>query len=676
MRLRRLLAVVGGGAILLVLADFLFPPDLRRFTETSPVLLAKDGSALNVATTRDGKWRLATRPEVVDPHYVEMLLAAEDQRFRDHHGVDPLALGRAAWQMARTGRIVSGGSTLTMQVARLLEPHRRSWLGKLHDIIRAGQLEERYDKDQILGMYLTLAPFGGNVEGVRAAALDWFGHEPDRLTAGEAAILVALPQRPAALRPDRHPEAARQAAERVLDRLVTEARIPAGDLDMTPPAIGTRHGFPRFAGPLAQRLRPAKGGEIATRLDAGVQRSVEALAGEAQALTADGGEIAILVVENRTREIRAWAGGVHSALDLAGRRRSPGSTLKPFIYGLAFDDLALLPETLVDDRPMRFGDYAPENFDRGFRGQIPASDALQQSLNVPAIALLDRVGPGRLAAILREAGARLDFPSESGPPSLPLALGGVGISLVDLTRLYVALARGGESVPLHLTGPALHGGAPVMSARAASLITGILRLSPPPDGRLPGVLAVEGRPIAYKTGTSYGFRDAWAMGYSPTWTVGIWVGRPDGSPRPGLYGRNTAAPLLFSVFDRLPAETEPDPLAPRVQADDAVSAPVVPLGLRRFAGRDAGQVGTSPPHILYPPDGAIVDLSLEDGGRSALSLEAEGGVPPYRWSVNGIPVAAPSTLGAPQWQPDGPGYARISVLDRAGHRASATIDLR
>ncbi len=668
-----LLCVGLGSAVLL---DRWRPPDLRRWHDLSSVVLAADGaSVLNVSTTRDGMWRLATRADAVDRHYLDILLAAEDHRFHTHRGIDPLAAARAAWQLGTNRRIVSGGSTLTMQVARLLEPHPRSILGKLHDVLRAIQLEAHFDKDEILAMYLTLAPFGGNVEGVRAASLAWFGHEPDRLTPGEAAILVALPQRPAALRPDRHPAAATAAASRVLHRLADAGRIPRADVETPPPAIAQRHAYPRMAMHVAQRFRNDGATPIRTTLDARIQPAVERLATEAAAPMTDGGDLAIVVVDNRDLSIRAWVGGVRSALDLVRRRRSPGSALKPFIYGLAFDDLALLPDSLIEDRPMRIGDYAPENFDRSFRGQVTAREALQQSLNVPAIALLDRVGPGRLAATLREAGARLEFPTGDAAPTLPLALGGVGISLLDLTRLYAGLAHDGRSAPLRILDTRAHGAATLMTQHAARTVTDILRGSPPPDGRMPRGLIRDPRPIAYKTGTSYGFRDAWAIGYSPSWTVGVWTGRADGTPRPGAYGRNTAAPLLFSVFDRLPAETEPDPLA---ATSDTVAAAPVPRGLRYFTERDGlrlpGRVAA--PRIQFPPDGALLDLGRDNGTRGPIRLEANSGTPPYRWSVNGLPVAAPRWSGTPSWQPDGPGFVRVTVVDAAGRRASAQVRVR
>jgi len=375
--------------------------------------------------------------------------------------------------------------------------------------------------------------------------------------------------------------------------------------------------------------------------------------------------------------VRGWVGGARSALDLARRRRSPGSTLKPFIYGLAFDDLAVLPDTLIEDRPLRIGDYAPENFDRGFHGQVTAREALQQSLNVPAIALLDRLGPGRLAATLRDAGARLDFPGNAGAPSLPLALGGVGISLLDLTRLYAGLAHEGRAAPLRLLPSGIQGapaGAALMTPHAAREITAILRGVPPPDGRMPRQLAVEARPIAYKTGTSYGFRDAWAVGYSPNWTIGVWTGRADGSPRPGAYGLNTAAPLLFALFDLLPAEAGTDGDAAMTAASDPVA---LPRGLEHFADRDRLRAlpDQTPPRILFPPDGARIEVTDEAGRLGPLPLEADSGTPPYRWSVNGMPVPPPILAAPFQWHPDGPGFARVTVTDAAGRRSSAVVRL-
>jgi len=671
--------LAAGAAVLsLLLLDRLCPPDLSRYQDRSVAVLASDGTVLRAFTAKDTIWRLGATPKDVDPTYLDLLVAVEDRRFHSHIGIDPLALGRAAWQLVRSGHIVSGGSTLTMQVARLLEPHRRSVIGKLHDVLRAAQLEERFDKDQILSMYLTLAPFGGNLEGVRAASLAYFGHEPIRLTEGEAAILVALPQRPAALRPDRHHDAAVTAANRLLSRLVAEGALPADAAETPAPEITRRRSFPMLARQVADRLKFHANPDsvVRTTLDADLQTGLEAFAARRTDWLSDNADIAILVVDNRSRAIRAWVGGVRTSIDLVRARRSPGSTLKPFVYGMAFDDLAVLPDTLVEDRPMRFGSWEPENFDRGFKGQVTAREALQQSLNLPAIALLDRVGPGRLATTLQAAGARLTFPAGAQEPSLPLALGGVGINLEDLTGLYVGLARGGQPAALRLRADVspVPARPPLMTPHAARLVTEILRDAPPPDGRIAPSLTSDERQIAFKTGTSYGFRDAWTVGYTPAWTVGIWTGRADGTPRPGYYGRNAAAPLVFAVFDMLPQE--PDPERPAALADSGVRASL-PEGLKRFATRAAAHAlpGAEPPRILYPPEGAVIDLTRLDGKRGTLQLQAEGGAPPYRWSVNGVPLPSQAVASPPQWRPDGPGYARITVLDGAGHRASTMVRL-
>jgi penicillin-binding protein 1C len=277
-----------------------------------------------------------------------------------------------------------------------------------------------------------------------------------------------------------------------------------------------------------------------------------------------------------------------------------------------------------------------------------------------------------------DAGVRLDFPANDAAPTLPLALGGVGISLLDLTRLYAGLAHDGRSAAPHILEARTHEAGTLMTQHAARMITAILRSAPPPDGRMPGGLIRDPRPIAYKTGTSYGFRDAWAVGYSPSWTVGVWTGRADGTPRPGAYGRNTAAPLLFAVFDRLPTETEPDPLARVPDALRTATEAPVPRGLRLFTERDSTRMpgSATPPRIQFPPDGAQLDLTQDSGGRGPLKLEANSGTPPYRWSVNGLPIPTPPYAAAPSWQPDGPGFVRVTVVDAAGRRASASVRVR
>ncbi len=680
---RSLLYSLAGLALLvlaLIVTDATYPPDLSRAQRGSVTVLDREHGILRSFLSSDGAWRLPTTVEDVDSRYLVLLRAYEDQRFDEHWGVDPRAALRAAWQYLYTGHIVSGASTLTMQAARLLEPRPRGLRAKIVQMWRALQLEERYPKDRILDIYLTLAPFGGNLEGVRAASLAYFGKEPHHLTLGQAALLVALPQSPERLRPDRHPDAAIAARAKVLLRLEQHGILSRPEVleALNEKLPMTRLAMPLLAPHLTQHLAAAAapGAAVATGIDRGLQSALESLARREVARVDDGADVAVLVVENRTRALRAYLGGAdffgaHGQIDLARASRSPGSALKPFIYGLAFDDRVVHPASLIDDEPMRFGDYAPRNFDRQFQGTVSVRDALRQSLNVPAVALLDRVGPVRFVGDLRAAGARIGFQRLAGTPSLPVALGGAGIDLADLTMLYATFPNGGMAAPLKVTDAPTAAPMRLMGSAAAWYVTDILRGSPLPEGFAQGLGLARPRDIAFKTGTSYGFRDAWAVGYSPTYTVGIWIGRADGSPRPGHIGRNTATPMLLKVFDLLPPDDGSFAGAP----DEVLAADTprdLPPALRHFAAdrQVPRRPGTSPaPHILFPPDGAVVEWHADDGAHGGLPLKAEGGAKPLAWVVNGRPLER--TAGA--WQPDGQGFARIAVVDAQGRSAQVRV---
>ncbi len=676
-----LLVVLAGAA---VTADALFPPDPSRYIGRSAVVTDRTHRILRAFTTADGKWRLAARVEDVDPRYLVLLRAYEDKRFDDHWGVDPAALARAALQWAWAGRIVSGGSTLTMQVARLLAaPKPRGVATKLAQIARAMQLETRYRKDEILAMYLTLAPFGGNLEGVRAAALAYFGKEPAQLTLGQAALLVAIPQSPERLRPDRHPAAARAGRDKVLARLLADGVITGQQESeaRAEPVPDRRLAMPFAAPHLAQHLMAlGPGAEIDTWIDGDLQRAAESLArGEARWF-GDDASLAAIVVDNATRRVIAYVGGVdffsrHSGqLDLARRARSPGSALKPFIYGMGFDDGAIHPASLIDDEPTRFGDYAPKDFDRDFRGTVSVREALANSLNVPAVAVLERVGPMRFVADLRDAGARLRTQRLVGTPSLPVALGGVGISLADLTMLYVDLADGGIAAPLVYAGtPAPAPPRELMSRTASWYVGDILAGSSRPDGWGEGIGLTSTRAIAFKTGTSYGFRDAWAVGFSPTYTVGVWIGRADGSPRPGHFGRNTATPVMLKLFGLLPAEP-PGWRAPPADALLVQGNEALPPALRHFT-RTPAENGPrrQPPRILFPADGMLIETAHTNPD---IVLKAKGGHGVLFWIVNGKPLGSPR-LGADMfWRPDGEGFAQIAVIDADGSRAAVRVRVK
>jgi len=670
----------------LAAADRAHPPDLTRARAVSRETVDRDGVLLRPFLAKDDAWRLATTVDDVGPRYIALLKAYEDRRFDSHFGVDPPAVLRAAFQLARAGRIVSGASTLTMQVARLLEPRPRGIAAKLVQSARAVQLELRYSKEEILSFYLTLAPMGGNLEGVRAASLAYFGKEPKSLTLAEAALLVALPQSPERLRPDRHWTAARAGRDKVVARLAAQGAIGRDDADeaLAAGVPAARLPMPLMAPHLAGRLvADANAPRIVTTIDARLQRGVEHLIAREARFLDDDASLAVVVVKTDSREILAYAGGKNywgaaGQIDLARARRSPGSALKPLIYGMAFDDLALHPATLMQDTPQIFGDYAPQNFDRGFQGTVSVRDALRMSLNVPAVMVLERVGPVRFTLALEHAGAAIAFPERDSAPTLPVALGGLGISLHDLTMLYAAVAAGGEARPLRAT-PGAPDGAPfrLFGAKAAYYLRDVLSGAALPDGWAMGQGLARPRMIAFKTGTSYGFRDAWAVGFSNDYTVGVWAGRPDGAPRPGRFGRNEAAPVLLKIFDLLPADRHVAPTPPK----DAIVASrneELPASLRQFARagearRTARAARVPPPAIAFPPDGATVPLSEAGDPDPIIALKAEGGRSPLTWLVDGRIVGRYDRFARAGLTPDGEGFARITVVDAEGRSATSRI---
>ncbi len=433
------------------------PAPLGRDIELSASVVDREGKLLRPYTTHEGRWRLPATRADVDPRYLDVLFAYEDKRFWHHPGVDPLALTRAAAQFATHGHIVSGGSTLTMQVARLIEPRTtRSLRVKLREAVRALQMERILSKDEILSLYLTLAPYGGNLEGVRAASLAYFGKEPRRLTLGEAALLVALPQSPELRRPDRFPDVAKRARNRVLDRvaqtragghrLFSDAEIARAKKEPVPHA---RKPMPMLAPHAADGALAAAPKERLIRLtiDGALQKSLEMLARDRAASLGPDMSVAIVAIDNDSGEVLARIASPDyfdlrraGQVDLTRAVRSPGSALKPFIYGLGFEDGLIHPETLIEDRPIRYGNYHPENFDLTFQGTVTVKRALQQSLNVPAVAVLDEVGPSRLVSRLAQAGAPLVLPKHE-EPGLALGLGGIGVRLADLTMLYAGFPR-------------------------------------------------------------------------------------------------------------------------------------------------------------------------------------------------------------------------------------------
>jgi len=560
--LRRLAIAILAATALLLLLDRLFPLPLPSSTSGSTVVLARDGTPLRAFPDDDGVWRYPTRIEDVSPLYVEALLTYEDRWFHRHPGVNPFALARAFGQWIVHGRLVSGGSTLTMQVARILDGTPHSAGGKLRQILRALQLEAHLSKSEILTLYLDRAPFGGTLEGVEAASWAYLGKPAARLSHAEAALLAVLPQSPSRLRPDRNAEAARKARDKVLARMAalgvwTQAQVHDAEIE----SVAARALQPPMnAALLAERLHEERpdARRIVTTLDAGLQHALEARVGDYLARLPERTSAALLVVDNATLEARAYVGSAAFGdearlghVDMVRAWRSPGSTLKPFLYGLALDDGLIDSESLLIDAPQSFGSYRPGNFDLAYNGPIGAAEALRLSLNVPAVDLLDRIGPPRFAARLANAGLELRLP-RGVEPNLSVILGGAGVRMEDLVGAYTALNRGGVAGRVRYTADDATIDRQILSDGAAWIVRDILEANPRP-GYAPGTFDPGSRPrVAWKTGTSYGFRDAWAVGATRAYTVAVWIGRPDGTPLPGQYGAVTALPLMFQIVDSLP----------------------------------------------------------------------------------------------------------------------------
>ena len=656
-------------------------------------VLDRNGQLLRVVLNDQGRLRLPTTLEQVDPLYLKMLVMYEDQRFWSHSGLDVQSSARAFTQLIGHRRVISGASTLTMQSARLLNRIPHNWSGKVQQVLRAWQLEWVESKEEILTHYLNLAPFGGNIEGVRAASLLWFGQEPTRLSPAQAALLVAIPQSPNRLRPDLFAQHAQAARQKVLQRAVNAGLINQHDFDRAQlePLPTIRQALPFLAPHLTERIVANHRGQqrIVTSLDRDLQSRLEVLAQQQLLHLSTESNVSIVVQHQVTGEVLAWIGSARyrddrrgGQQDLARAMRSPGSLLKPFIYGMAFEEHWLSAETKMQDAPMRWGDFAPTNFMRSYVGEVSVRQALARSLNTTAVQVLQRVGVMRLRYRLEQAGAQIT--SGGQELGLALALGGVAMRLDQLLPLYTALAGDGRVKTLcWIKSPQQgHGVCANPSSQYTSLLTptaafmvrDILLDTSPPTGRNQHRYLSDRKGIAHKTGTSYGFRDAWAIGFNARYTVGVWLGTPNGTPNPGMYGANTAAPLLWQVFDQLP--TVPLSRIPPNGIEAIPAYAALPPAMQYFNLRAPLLAIAQAPQILFP----VADSSLllqKDKYRPQqwmpIPLKIKYGTPPYQIYINGKQVYAATDGHQINWIPTTLGAVHISVIDRLG--ASAQTDI-
>lgn len=533
------------------LLDAVSPVDLAPRSQTQ-VVVDRHGEPLRHFADDQGVWRYPVRLDQVSPNYLEALVAYEDRWFYQHPGINPLALVRALGQWVQHGRIVSGGSTLTMQVVRVRYPSEGRWSGKVQQLVRALQLERHYSKDEILTYYLSHAPFGGPYEGVEAASRSYFGHSADVLTDAQAALLAGLPQAPSLYRPDRFPDRARQQRDKVLDRLVRYSVLSQSRSDQArlEPVLADRRASPLAAPLLARRLAPMAppDGLVHTFVQRDLQQDVERLTADLDARLPAGASVAVLVMAHGSGEVLAYTGSQNflndqrfGHVDMVQAWRSPGSALKPFIYGMALDQGVIHSESLLMDVPLPFGDYRPVNFLRGFSGPVSARRALVASLNLPAVQMLEQVEPRRFYLNLQQASGGLRLPQDAHP-SLALALGGVSTNLEHLVQLFSALGNGGHTLKPRFTPDDSVMRQPLLSDGSSWIVRQMLHTPEHPR-------------LAIKTGTSSGYRDTWALAVTEYHTLGVWVGQPDNTAMVGHHGQTTAVPLLRAVAARLPRGT-------------------------------------------------------------------------------------------------------------------------
>ncbi|WP_319780962.1 penicillin-binding protein 1C [Maridesulfovibrio sp.] len=541
--------------------DFLFPfPEHKLHPPVASVIRDHEGKVLRIFLPPDGARRMHADFDKISPVLKKTLIASEDQWFESHPGINPVSIIRAAIMNIAAGRVVSGASTIPMQIARMAEPKNRTLWSKIIEAFRALQLKRHHSNDELLEFYLNMLPYGGNIVGVGAACHFYFGHGPETLSLGEAALLTTIPRGPVFYDPLRNPEQAREGRNRVMRQLAGKGVFPVKEIErnMKLPLPDLILPVPLKAPHFCRMVLERNGRipETATTLDSNLQQAAqEVLKTHVARLRGDDiDNAACVIIHIPSREIRALVGsadffekGFGGAINLTNTKRSPGSTLKPFIYGLAFDQGKLVPDSFVYDIPVDYAGYSPENYDRIYHGQVTVRQALAKSLNIPAVNTLAKTGIVEFIDLLKKGGiSTLDKkPMQYG---LPIALGGCEIKLTELTNLYASLADGGKFKPYTVTPEENNISAQILSPQTAWLVLEMLSSVTRPEMNETWMLTRDMPETAWKTGTSFGHRDAWAVGISGDYAIGVWVGNPDGRPRKGISGAVHAGPLLFDLL--------------------------------------------------------------------------------------------------------------------------------
>ncbi|MGN0908256.1 MAG: transglycosylase domain-containing protein [Succinivibrio sp.] len=645
-------SAASGAFALIALGAIICAPDTTLYDRSSRTVSDSEGNLLHYTISPDGDYRFKTAPGDVDPIYIKMLLASEDKRFYSHAGVDPIAIFRAAASNLQALGRVSGASTLAMQCARRLSGNERTLLSKAREALGAIYLTATRGREGVLAMHLTLAPFGGNTDGVRAASLRWFGHGPEHLSPAEAALLVALPRAPQRIRPDRHPERARRYRADVL-RLALENGVISKDVCEA-----------ALAAPLPKAMRPVvrSAAGLGTYVLAHTARDDVRLSARPQVLRVlkeagrvysgnygDGSVMAAVVVDAKGSAVTGLLGSSDeriSQLCLPMRLRSPGSALKPFVYAIASERLGIKPGSVLDDAPAVYGGFAPRNSSGTSLGPVTAAQALSLSLNRPAVELLERTGPSYFLSRMNSGRERIFLP-KGADPSLALALGGCSATLLDLALMYDSLSQGGM-----IALPELEAGhqavrSRFLSGEAAGDVRSMLRLTPAPYG-----YAKLGS-VFYKTGTSSNSRDALAIGGDGSVTVAVWCGRPDGRPVAGMTGMDRAAPMLFRILSSLNPSLS-------VGSPAGAATPAPPPALADGRGSQSPY-----PSISFPREGDLI--APDSSGRVRVIYACPKG--PCHLSVN------EHAVDGDEFAPAGDGPVTITITDGAGHSRSVNATI-
>ncbi len=656
---------------------FFFSPDLRKLDDISKVIKGDKGEVLRIYLNSKDKYRIPANFENLNKTYLDMLIEYEDKRYYKHFGFDPFAISRATFQYIKNGEILSGASTITMQLVRMLEPKDRNIFSKISEVINAVQLELKFSKKEILEMYLTLTPYGANIEGIEAASQFYFNKNSKELNKLESALLVGLPQSPTYLRPDRYPERALKQRNKIINRVSENKKFHFSEWEKNTKIFTAKRDYNLYVPHLTDKLvLNNKQSLFETYIDMSLQKLNERTLLNYSDNFSKKTNLSAIVIENKTGKVISYIGSLDyfsqeklGANNMVAAIRSPGSTLKPFIYAAAMDKNIIHSSTEINDDTYRSKNFTPLNFDKTFSGKVKVYEALQRSLNIPTVKVLEKMGVNSFLGILNKNKVNYVLPKKHNNPGLAIALGGIGISLEELGALYVALANDGKYKKLKYFKHDLEDNEELFlfSKKTSKEITNILRKANSNSVNMQSDFLTNSYGIAHKTGTSYGYRDAFAFGYTPSHTIGVWVGRTDGTANAVRSGVQDATPVMFSLFENIKSlrtnKFEAWTGYPAINME-------TPKAIKEL--KETREV-----KITFPkPNSTFV---IEKNNSLLLPLEAIKGQKPYLWIVNNKIISENNSLQSSKdilWQPASLGVNTLNVIDANGHSDTIKVVIK